>query len=73
VSSRLTGVKPERALPPIRVPPEHARPHSRLFTFEEGSDELRIQCYMHTSECHPQGWYAAGERLVKLRHAFRGP
>jgi hypothetical protein len=51
--------------------PEHSRPHSRLLTFEEGSAEVKIQCYMHTSEYRPQGWYEEAERTVKLKHAFR--
>ena len=47
-------------------------PMSRLFTFEEGSDEVRVQCYLHTSQYAPQGFYAPSERVLKLRHAFEG-
>lgn len=46
-------------------------PMSRLFTFEEGSDEARIQCYLHTSDYEPQGWFAPVERTVKLSKPFR--
>ena len=28
---------------------------SRLLTFEDGSDEVRVQCYLHTSQYAPQG------------------
>lgn len=47
-------------------------PMSRLLTFEEGSDELRVQCYLHTSQYAPQGFYAPSERVIKLRHPFVG-
>ena len=35
---------------------------SRLFTFTEGSDQVRVQCYLHTSQYRPQGWYEKAER-----------
>jgi hypothetical protein len=47
-------------------------PKSRLLTFTEGSDQLRIQCYLHTSDHAPQGWYAPAERTVRLTKPFRG-
>lgn len=47
------------------------RPMSRLLTFTPGSDEVRVQCYLHTSEYAPQGWYAPAERTVRLGKAFR--
>lgn len=43
---------------------------SRLFTFEEGSAEVRIRCYLHTSDYAPQGWYAPAERVARLRTPF---
>ncbi|MCF7854828.1 MAG: metallophosphoesterase [Candidatus Pacebacteria bacterium] len=45
-------------------------PKSRLFTFAPGSRELRVQCYMHTSEFLPQGWYAKEERILPLTRPF---
>ena len=45
-------------------------PKSRLFTFDEGSDEVRVQCYMHTGEFLPQGWYGSAERVLKLARPF---
>jgi hypothetical protein len=52
----------------------HARkttlPMSRLMTFTEGSDEVLIQCYLHTSQFAPQGWYAKAERRVRLGKPF---
>ena len=54
---------------------QHKRPHfplSRLLTFEEGKREVRIQCYLHTDDYAPRGWYAPAERSVPLRHAFEG-
>ena len=46
-------------------------PVSRLFTFTEGSDEVRIDCYLHTSDHAPQGWYPPAARTAKLRVPFR--
>ncbi|MHB9108198.1 MAG: metallophosphoesterase family protein [Armatimonadota bacterium] len=45
-------------------------PMSRVLTFTEGSDELRIQCYLHTSQHAPQGFYTSAERVVKLSKPF---
>ena len=47
-------------------------PMSRLLTFTPGSDELRVQCYLHDSDYAPQGWYETAERIVKLTRAFAG-
>jgi hypothetical protein len=44
---------------------------SRLFTFESGRREVRIQCYLPTIDHGPQGWYAAAERAVPLRMPYR--
>ena len=46
-------------------------PMSRLLTFTEGSDEVRVQCYLHTSQHAPQGWYPPAERTLKLPKVFR--
>jgi hypothetical protein len=49
----------------------HNVPMSRLFTFADGSDEVRVQCYLHTSDYASQGWYAPAERRVRLTKPFR--
>jgi hypothetical protein len=46
-------------------------PMSRVLTFTEGSDEVRVRCYLHTNQHAPQGWYPKAERTLKLRRAFR--
>ena len=46
-------------------------PLSRLFTFTDGSDEVRVQCYLHTSEYAPQGWYGPAQRAIRLGKPFR--
>ena len=46
---------------------------SRVLTFTEGSDRLRIRCYLHTSQHAPQGWYAPAERTLSLRQPFVPP
>ncbi len=43
-------------------------PMSRLFTFTDGSNEVRVQCYLHTDQYAEQGWYEPSERTIKLRH-----
>ncbi len=43
---------------------------SRLLTFREGSREVRVQCYMHTGEFLPQGWYDKAERVLKPSQPF---
>jgi hypothetical protein len=45
-------------------------PMSRLLTFTEGSDRVRVQCYLHTSDYAPQGWYAPAERVVQIGKPF---
>ena len=45
-------------------------PKSRLLTFAEGSDEVQVQCYMHSNEFLPEGWYAAAERTLRLTRPF---
>ena len=44
---------------------------SRLFTFTDGSDQVRIQCYLHTDHHAPTGWYAPAERTVTMGKPFR--
>lgn len=46
-------------------------PKSRLLTFREDSAEVRVQCYMHTNEFLPQGWYDNAERRLMLDRVFR--
>jgi hypothetical protein len=48
----------------------HAIPMSRLFTFTDGSPDVRLQCYLHTSEYAPQGWYDKVEKTLVLNKAF---
>jgi hypothetical protein len=48
----------------------HSYPMSRLLTFTEGSDMLKVQCYLHTSHYAPQGWYAPAERVLWLSRPF---
>ncbi|MFC1461626.1 metallophosphoesterase [Verrucomicrobiota bacterium] len=46
-------------------------PKTRVLTFREGSREVQVRCYMHTSEFMPQGWYAKAERVLKISRPFR--
>ena len=46
-------------------------PMSRLLTFTEGSCVVRVQCYLHTSDYAPQGWYVPAERDLQLSRPFR--
>jgi hypothetical protein len=53
----------------------HARlttiPMSRLLTFTDGSDQVHVQCYLHTSQHAPVGWYAKAEKTIQLGKPFR--
>jgi hypothetical protein len=59
------------ALTRHHVRSEHRSPMSRLLTFTEGSDEVRVQCYLHTDDFAPRGWRREAERIVKLGKPFR--
>ena len=50
---------------------DHAIPHSRLLTFEAGSDGLQVDCYMHTDEYRQQGFYPEKRRVLPLSKPFR--
>ncbi len=50
-----------------------SRPMSRLLTFTEGSNKVRVQCYLHSSHYAPQGWYAKVERTITLTKPFESP
>ena len=45
-------------------------PHSRIFTFEDGSDRASIECYMHTDEYKPQGFYDEKKTDIRLTKPF---
>ena len=49
---------------------DHAMPHSRLFTFTDGSNQACIDCYLHTDEYKSQGLYLAKQRQIRLSKAF---
>jgi hypothetical protein len=44
-------------------------PMSRLLTFS--GDRVTIQCYLHTSDYAPRGWYPKAERVLKLSRVSR--
>ena len=46
-------------------------PMSRLFIFTEGSKTVRVECYLHTSDHAPQGFYKPAERTLELRMPFQ--
>ena len=50
---------------------DHAMPHSRFFTFEVGSDQATIGCYMHSDEFRDQGFYPNKERQIQLTKPFQ--
>jgi hypothetical protein len=49
---------------------KHSKPMSRHLCFTEGSDQVRVRCYMHTNEYAPVGWYDKAERIIKLPRPF---
>ena len=48
-------------------------PLSRLFTFTDGSVDVKVQCYLHTSDYAAQGWYQPAERIIRLNKPFQFP
>ena len=50
---------------------EHLSPMSRLFTFTDGSKQVRVQCYLHTDHFAKRGWYDKAERTIELGKPFR--
>ena len=46
-------------------------PMSRLLTFAEGSRDVRVQCYLHTNQHAPQGWYPKAEERLQLLKPFQ--
>lgn len=50
---------------------KYSLPMSRLLSFTEGSDQVRVRCYLHTREFAAQGWYAKAERTLKLPRPFQ--
>lgn len=50
---------------PLIVPPS-----SRLLTFTEGSDQVRVQYYLHTNDFYYQGWYEQAETMITISKPF---
>lgn len=51
----------------------HARvaaPKSRLLTFAPGTKDVDIQCYLHSDDYAPRGWYSKVRRTVPLKRPF---
>jgi hypothetical protein len=53
--------------------PENCVPRSWLLTFTDGSNEVTAQCYLHSSDYAPQGWFSKFDRVLKLSKAFKTP
>jgi hypothetical protein len=51
--------------------PENGVPRSWLLTFTDGSAEVTAQCYLHSNDYAPQGWYTKNDRVIKLSKPFR--
>jgi hypothetical protein len=50
--------------------PRTTLPISRLLTFRPGSNQVRVQCYLHTGQYAPQGWYEKSEKTLTLDRPF---
>lgn len=46
-------------------------PMSRVLVFTEGSDEVRVKCFLHTDDYAPRGWYDKAEQVLRLPRQFR--
>jgi Calcineurin-like phosphoesterase len=49
----------------------NCHPMSRLFTFEDGSDQAKIRCYLHNDSFAPVGWFPENERTITLSKPFQ--
>ncbi len=47
-------------------------PMSRHLTFTEGSDQVLVRCFLHSSHWREQGWYPPAERTLRLSQPFSG-
>ena len=52
---------------------ENCVPRSWLLTFTDGTNEVRAQCYLHSSDYAPQGWYPKFDRVIQLSKLFKMP
>jgi hypothetical protein len=51
--------------------PQDCIPRSWLLTFAEASNEVTAQCYLHSNDFAPQGWYNKFDRTITLSRPFR--
>lgn len=52
---------------------ENCVPRSWLLTFTDSNHEVTAQCYLHSSDYAPQGWYSKFDRVIKLSKPFKMP
>jgi Calcineurin-like phosphoesterase len=48
-------------------------PRSWLLTFNDSSNEVTAQCYLHSDDYAKQGWYPQVGRVIKLSKPFKMP
>jgi len=53
--------------------PGTAVPRSWLLTFTDGSDEVKVRCYLHSDDFAPKGWYSKNDQVIKLSKPFKMP
>jgi hypothetical protein len=51
--------------------PQDCIPRSWLLTFVGDRDEVTAQCYLHSNDFAPQGWYDKFDRTITLSRPFR--
>jgi hypothetical protein len=47
-------------------------PMSRLLTFQPGSTELEVQCYLHDDSFANRGWHIPAKRVIQIGKKFNG-
>jgi hypothetical protein len=45
---------------------------SRLLTFQPGSTELEVQCYLHDDSFANRGWHIPAKRVIQIGKKFNG-
>ena len=45
-------------------------PMSRRLTFTPGSNQVRVECYLHMDDYASPGWYEKAERTIEIAKSF---
>ena len=49
----------------------NCHPMSRIMSFTDGSDKVKVRCYLHDDSFAPVGWFPENERVITLSRPFQ--